>query len=136
MFVNLVQPIKPMMKTLLLVITIISFISLPVFAESEGVGNGITDTQHNSASQSREDPEHEVEIYPNPLTGGRLSVNCDDPVKSIQVLNITGKIVFNEEYLTGTYSAVLDLNNLEKGLYLVRINFNDKTVHTEKVMVK
>jgi len=83
-----------------------------------------------------EDPVKKVEIYPNPLTEGRLTIKTDDQILSIQVLNITGKMVFNEDYQPGTYSAVLELSKLEKGLYLIRISFNDKEIHTEKVMVK
>jgi hypothetical protein len=83
-----------------------------------------------------DEPEREVELYPNPVTEGQLTVNARQSIQSIQVLNITGKIVFNEEYQPNTTSVVIDLNELEKGIYLVRISFSNKELHTEKIMVK
>lgn len=86
--------------------------------------------------QIPEDPEKKVEVYPNPLTDGVLTLKTEEQMLSVQILNITGKIVFNAEYQIGTYSAVLELSKLEKGIYLIRISFSDKEVHTEKLMVK
>ena len=70
------------------------------------------------------------------MTEGILNLKTEAQMLSVQILNITGKIVYNQEYQPGTYSAVLELSKLEKGIYLIRINFSDKDVHTEKLMVK
>jgi hypothetical protein len=51
-------------------------------------------------------------------------------------LNITGKIVFSQEFQPNTTMVDLQLDKLEKGIYLVRIGFTGKETHTEKVMVK
>lgn len=86
--------------------------------------------------QVPEDPEMKIEVFPNPMTEGVLTLKTEAQMRSVQILNITGKIVFNQEYQPGTYSAVLELSKLEKGIYLIRINFSDKNIHTEKLMVK
>jgi len=77
-----------------------------------------------------------VEIFPNPVTEGRLTINSDEAILLVQIMNITGKIVFSQEYQPDTSSVTIELNDVEKGVYLVRITFNDKVVHTEKIMVK
>jgi hypothetical protein len=81
-------------------------------------------------------PERDVELYPNPVTDGRLTISSSENIESVQILNITGKIVFNQEYDSNTSSVYLELDKLEKGVYLVRIHFGGKEYHTEKIMVK
>jgi hypothetical protein len=84
----------------------------------------------------QDQPLREVEIYPNPITEGRLTITASDDISSVQILNITGKVVFNQEYDSNTNRVDLELDKLEKGIYLVRINFPGKLSRTEKVMIK
>jgi hypothetical protein len=86
------------------------------------------------ADQSQ--PLREVELYPNPITEGRLTITASDDISSVQILNITGKVVFNQEFDSNTNRVDLELDKLEKGIYLVRINFPGKLSRTEKVMIK
>ena len=81
-------------------------------------------------------PDYKVEIYPNPVTEGRLTINTTNNIQSVQILNITGKIVFHQEYQPNTSSVDIELNKMEKGIYLVRINFGTNENHTEKIMIK
>jgi hypothetical protein len=78
----------------------------------------------------------DIELYPNPVTDGRLTITSSESIQSVQILNITGKIVFNQEFQPNTNTVDLELDKLEKGIYLVRIGFIGKETHTEKVMVK
>lgn len=123
------------MKKILLLLAIISVNCASLLAYSSQ-GKYVASSHVATILTAPEDPEREIEIFPNPLTGGRLTVTSSDQILTIQVLNITGKMEFNQDYQPGTYSAVLELNKLDKGLYLVRIYFDNKEVHTEKVMVK
>jgi hypothetical protein len=77
-----------------------------------------------------------IVMFPNPVTEGRLTIKSEDPFNTIQILNITGEIVFSQEYPSGSYSEVLELNKLEKGMYLVRIGFTGRTNFTGKIIVK
>jgi len=88
------------------------------------------------AMQQTEQPERKVDVYPNPVTEGRLTIKSDESFRTVQILNITGEIVFNQEYPSGTNTEVIELDRLVKGIYLVRIGFTDKTKHTEKIMIK
>jgi len=84
----------------------------------------------------QDQPAREIELYPNPITDGRLTISSSESIQSVQILNITGKIVFNQEFQPNTNTVDLELDKLEKGIYLVRIGFIGKEIHTEKVMVK
>jgi hypothetical protein len=77
-----------------------------------------------------------IELYPNPITDGHLTISSSESIQSVQILNITGKIVFNQDFQPNTNTVDLELDKLEKGIYLVRIGFIGKETHTEKVMVK
>jgi len=83
-----------------------------------------------------DEPEREIEIYPNPVTEGRLTITSSEYILSVQILNITGKIVYNQDYEPNTSTVVIELDKPEKGIYLVRIGFAGKVTHTEKIMVK
>ncbi len=65
----------------------------------------------------------EIELYPNPITDGHLTITSSESIQSVQILNITGKIVFNQEFQPNTNTVDLELDKLEKGIYLVRIGF-------------
>jgi len=77
-----------------------------------------------------------IQMYPNPVTEGRLTIKSEESFHLIQILNITGEIVFSQEYPAGTNSEVIELTNLEKGMYLVRIGFAGKANHTGKIIIK
>jgi hypothetical protein len=103
--------------------------------------NGLPAAEMNSMDrtffQPGQDPlAREIELYPNPITEGRLTITSTESILSVQILNITGKIVFNQEFQPNTNTVDLQLDKLENGIYLVRIGFVGKETHTEKVMVK
>lgn len=86
--------------------------------------------------ESADQQERDVEIFPNPVTEGRVTITSSESILSVQVLNITGKMVFNQDYQPNTNSVVVELDKMEKGIYLVRIVFPGKVTHTEKIMIK
>jgi|GEM_PF-2558975 len=82
------------------------------------------------------EPEKNIEIFPNPVTEGRITIKASESIQLVQILNITGKMVFNQEYEPNTSTVIIDLDKQEKGIYLVRIGFADDITHTEKIMIK
>jgi hypothetical protein len=87
-------------------------------------------------TESDGQPERDIEIFPNPVTEGRVTITSSESILSVQILNITGKMVLSQEYEPNTNSVVVELDKLEKGIYLVRIGFAGKVTHTEKIMIK
>jgi len=119
----------PLSAILVLWATSVIASDLPPFAES-----------HPSypfyAIARNDQPEREIEVFPNPVIDGRLTIKSTESFRSVQILNITGEIVFSQEYPSGSASEVIELDKLEKGIYLVRIGFSGKVNHTEKIMIK
>ena len=69
-----------------------------------------------------------VVVYPNPSTG---VVNIQNAINAnYQVIDVTGKII-----LTGTFNNSVQINNLPKGLFVIRIE-SEEGVHTEKITVQ
>lgn len=88
------------------------------------------------APENSGEPEKDIEIFPNPVTEGRITIKTSESIQLVQILNITGKMVFNQEYEPNTNTVVIDLDKQEKGIYLVRVGFADDITHTEKIMIK
>jgi hypothetical protein len=123
------------MKKLLPLTAILLLSALPISASLVS-SKSINSPYLSAARMGQESQSHPVELYPNPITDGRLTISSPDDIRTVQVLNITGKIIFSQEYQPNTNSVDIQLEKLEKGLYLVRIGFPDKDIRTEKIMVK
>ena len=80
-------------------------------------------------------PDLKVEIYPNPVIDNRISVQANRDIQSIKILSIVGSVIFDNVYRPGTTLVQLDLDKLEKGLYLLKIKFDEETTYAEKIMV-
>lgn len=103
--------------------------SLPPYSENHSLNPIYISEDFNQS-------EKDIEIFPNPVTEGRLTIKSSESFHSIQIMNITGEIVFAQEYLAGSTSEVIELDKLQKGIYLVRVGFSAKVNHTEKIMIK
>jgi len=127
--------VKPMKKIIPLSAILIFWASsaiganLPLYSESYTLSTLYF-------SEGNNQPEKEINIFPNPVTEGRLTIKSAESFRSIQILNITGEIVFSQEYPSGSTSEVIELEKLQKGIYLVRVGFIGKVNYTEKIMIK
>ncbi|WP_160136765.1 T9SS type A sorting domain-containing protein [Chryseobacterium sp. c4a] len=75
--------------------------------------------------------KNEIKIYPNPFADV-LNISKVDQVKSIVVLDISGRVVKTIE----TPSSVLHLGDLKQGMYLIMLNMKDGTKQTMKAIKK
>ena len=71
--------------------------------------------------------------FPNPAAG-QVSFRANEPIRNIQLIDLTGKVVYHESGLT-ELSRDLNLQHLPKGLYVARIRF-DKGLVTEKLVIE
>lgn len=112
--------------------TIYSYDGSYDFEEEEVVANvsTVTNIEENEAIAA-------LNVYPNP-TNGILNVNFEAMASSevsIDVVNILGATVLRQDLGTvqsGVQRHVMDMNNLEAGIYLVNITANN-TVSTVRV---
>jgi hypothetical protein len=69
----------------------------------------------------------ELHVYPNP-TSGVLKIVSDEVMEQVEIMDVTGKVVFSEKLKVK--SGKLDLNYLESGVYYLRVLYaNGSTSH-------
>ncbi|MBG6185691.1 endonuclease [Flavobacterium sp. CAN_S2] len=93
----------------------------------DGIGS------HSLATLSNVDFDtNEFNIYPNP-SNGNVKINFENSNEkySVQVFSVLGQKVFEKEYTNNSSATV---NNLQKGVYLVKITTDTKSV-TKKLIV-
>lgn len=77
-------------------------------------------------------------LYPNPNKGNfTISFNSDNSEKiSVGVFDIRGRSVFNKEYQNnGLFNENMQLDNLQSGVYLVRVQNGSKQL-TKKIVIE
>ena len=67
-----------------------------------------------------ENGEETIAVYPNPVRD-RLTVKADN-LQSVEVFNLVGQLVMS------TTSAVVAMDELNQGIYFVRITADGQTV--------
>lgn len=69
----------------------------------------------------------EVKIYPNPSSNGKITIDLTDVTKShLLIYSLDGRIV---KEMFGEGKTAIDLSHLKKGIYLVKITSQEKTIY-------
>ena len=63
-----------------------------------------------------------IVLYPNPVSSA-LFLKYNGTINTIQVISLTGNCVINEK--VNTSETQLSMENLNQGIYIVKINTND-----------
>ncbi|TDP58690.1 T9SS-dependent choice-of-anchor J family protein [Flavobacterium dankookense] len=87
----------------------------------------------NSNSFSKQN----ILIYPNPATSNvNIELNSsDENIHSIQVVDMLGKIVLNQQNITSN-NITINTSLLSKGIYLIKINSENNNYLVEKLIIK
>jgi len=72
------------------------------------------------------------EVYPNP-NNGTFTVRTKNSVETISVTTLTGKIIYSEN--GNSNINTIQLNELEKGIYFVKVQSNDK-IQVKKIIIE
>lgn len=79
--------------------------------------------------------EKRITVYPNPaidiLNINLGNTNLESQVKTISIVGIKGDVLFK----TDKFNSKIDVKNLSKGTYLVKIQFDDSLV-TKKIIIE
>lgn len=75
-------------------------------------------------------------VYPNP-SQGTFNLDLTTDITAIEVVDILGKIVYQEKIDAGKVSTSKELNlsHLNNGVYIINV-YNDKAVATQKVIIE
>jgi hypothetical protein len=152
--------IKKSIASLLLILTIslnswgqssftygtpLSGINEPAYMEAEisefqeAIGNLSLKDSMSAVNISKSGSKNEnLKIYPNPSDGiFTIELNKTESNKvSIEILDITGKLVYINDYpVMGTLKEIIDLQNLNKGMYFLRVKEEEK-ISTVKIIFR
>ena len=73
-------------------------------------------------------------IYPNPSNKGIVYIRTNNDVNSIEVHNLLGQSIINEDYHSVKVNR-LSLN-LNSGMYFITVNFADGTQTTKRIVIE
>ncbi|PQJ77627.1 hypothetical protein BTO16_14880 [Polaribacter glomeratus] len=74
--------------------------------------------------------EANIAIYPNPVSNGTLFVNATSNV-SLEIYSVLGKKVLTKSNI----SKSVDVSNLAKGCYILKIKDENNAVQTKKLII-
>ncbi len=74
-------------------------------------------------------------IYPNPVKNNMLYVKANDKITGIEIMNAIGQTIHKQKNTSINTEINVNINNLESGLYLVKINLYNKKPVVRKIIV-
>jgi hypothetical protein len=77
----------------------------------------------------------QIQVYPNPGNGKLTVKNTSSEIQRIELVDLSGKAVYSKEIESNGYEVVLDISNLKKGLYLMKVHTQNgfQTARVEKL---
>ncbi|MCJ8291968.1 MAG: T9SS type A sorting domain-containing protein [Crocinitomicaceae bacterium] len=72
-----------------------------------------------------------VEIYPNPVSS-TLNLASEQQMKSYSIVDLNGRVMTTGELKTNQFA--LNVGNLPKGFYIIRVELEDGSLATKKVL--
>lgn len=82
-----------------------------------------------------EKPTKEFKMYPNPVLDAKFTIDSNEEIVEVKVLNLLGQQVF-QNFFPSESSVKIELDTQEKGLYLVQIKTKDNRVTTKRILFK
>ncbi len=79
---------------------------------------------------------HSVAIYPNPVTGGTVTINASSDYERCELINLLGQTIWEKELGVPSQKTTVDLPVGLEGVYMLRIYFTDKRSLLQKVMIR
>jgi hypothetical protein len=78
-------------------------------------------------------------VFPNPSDGSQIQVAVETSTEAdqliLEVFDLQGKKLISETVAAGSSLNRLELNNLSKGIYLLRARSNGTLISSEKFIV-
>ena len=81
---------------------------------------------------------NKVNIYPNPSAGKFLiEFNFDATDNAnIEIVDILGNTVYASKYIVGAIKLPIDISNLAKGVYTVKVKYDNGKEDNRKVTIQ
>lgn len=78
----------------------------------------------------------QVNVFPNPVTNQNLFVNAERPIISAEITNLLGQQVYNEIFENKATSLNLQLNENLKGVYFLKLYFDNNVSAVKKISIQ
>jgi len=78
--------------------------------------------------------DYHLEIYPNPTTD-RVTIKTDEIIERVNIYSITGQLMDAVSSPTGpSRQQTIDLSRYPKGIYLIKVGFEDGAIVTDRII--
>lgn len=77
-----------------------------------------------------------IQMYPNPVTNGKFSIDSEEAVKKVELFDLTGKLIDFKDFDGQINNVHLNVSAQIQGLFLVKISLKSGQVQTKKVLFK
>ncbi|MFP4665074.1 MAG: T9SS type A sorting domain-containing protein [Bacteroidales bacterium] len=76
----------------------------------------------------------DLEIFPNPVTDGKISLTSEKMIESVELYNMVGQKVLQRNKI-GSFRHVLTPENLRNGVYILKLSTTDGAQATRRIMI-
>jgi hypothetical protein len=76
-----------------------------------------------------------VSAFPNP-SNGTFTVTASATIKSTEIFNVLGEMVYSETFATASKEQQIDLSSQPAGLYLVQVKLANGKLATSKISIR
>lgn len=91
--------------------------------------------QKNIAFENSLEENTNTKIFPVPVTNNRFTITSDKAFTYVRLTNIIGQETTREKYNYPRNRAEITFSDVQKGIYLVTIEFEDKTRIVKKILI-
>ncbi len=94
--------------------------------------NPLVFTEGNRTSKTEELETEEMLMYPNPSSSFVNIESVEHKINSVYIYNVLGELVYTEE--TNANTVTINTHKYPKGMYLVKINREDKVLSKKLII--
>lgn len=94
--------------------------------------NGVIEGNYWNVGIEENPIAQNFEVYPNPSINNEITVK-GERIKSIELYSIQGKVI--KQVNTKSYTTKINLENQPKGIYIVKVQFENGDIRTKKLVV-
>ncbi|MBN1767886.1 MAG: lamin tail domain-containing protein [Prolixibacteraceae bacterium] len=102
------------------------------FSESEAV-KVMAVLTNDEQSGFEEYSMNDLRIFPNPISGGLLSISATKSIRKVSIVNILGQESF-ASFVDNKNLVQVDASSLKKGVYLIRIEYSDRSTDNKRII--
>jgi len=90
----------------------------------------------NSSGISKFNNRQNFVVLPNPVMNNHFTVKATQPIFAVEVVSIVGQVILSHEFISRPREINIPVDNLQTGVYLVKVRFNENQSVTKKIIVQ